>query len=465
MKKLLLLLLLLTSATAWATTDGVKYEPVNGINIVNLWIQDRYHTQDVWASMPYCNTSARTAVMKDGYIYIARSNANAVIQGNDTLAQSVIYKVDATNGNLIKELPLTLNGAIYGGAVLSSNTVGVDHFGHLFMSPYSSEKAAIHDVYLVDEETGALTLVAELDKGDAVQRCDYIDVMGDLTREQAECNIMSVGASSEYVYRWHADQDGDWEGGFEGDPYLAILDFYPETVTQWGYAPVVKMLLGEDEETLYSGSLFYIDGFTTSPILYDETGTIVDSFENVDPSLLPMDVGANGVCEFTLEGRNFIVYVAAQYDGVVESTGINKACQSYICEMGEGMTLEGMQRYWMVPDELGRTSDGGTRVQSMNVEYGVDDEGNEEVTLFIFKCYNGMAVYKIGTNVSSGEQPGLKGDVNGDGEVNISDVNCLIGVILGTRQASEFGDRAYVNDDDEVNISDVNAVIAIILNN
>ena len=59
----------------------------------------------------------------------------------------------------------------------------------------------------------------------------------------------------------------------------------------------------------------------------------------------------------------------------------------------------------------------------------------------------------------------LKGDVNGDGEVNIADVNCLIGVILGTRQASEFGGRAYVNDDDEVNIADVNAVIAIILRN
>ena len=59
----------------------------------------------------------------------------------------------------------------------------------------------------------------------------------------------------------------------------------------------------------------------------------------------------------------------------------------------------------------------------------------------------------------------LTGDVNGDGEVNIADVNCLIGVILGTRQASEFGGRAYVNDDDEVNIADVNAVIAIILRN
>ena len=57
----------------------------------------------------------------------------------------------------------------------------------------------------------------------------------------------------------------------------------------------------------------------------------------------------------------------------------------------------------------------------------------------------------------------LKGDVNGDGEVNIADVNCLIEVILGYKSADEFEGRAYVNDDDEVNIADVNAVIEIIL--
>ena len=459
MKRLLLLFLLSATAAAsvWAVTDGVKYEPVNDINIVNLWIQDRAHTPDVWSNKPYCNTSARTAVMKDGYIYITRSNANTVIQGTDTLSQSVIYKLDATNGELIKELPLTLNGNIYGGAVLSSNTVGIDNFGNLYMAPYTSELAAMQPVYLVDKETGELTLMGELDKGDALQRCDYIDVMGDITREQAECNIMTVGASSEYIYRWHADQGGDWEGGFDGDPYLAILDFYPETVTQWGYAPVAKMVL--EEEGNYAGELFYIDGFSSAPILYDVTGTMVDNFENVDPAFWPMDVGANGVCEFTLEGRNFIVFVAAQYTGVDEATMVNKACQVYICELGEGMSLGGMQRYWMVPDELGAVSDGGTRVESMNVEYGVDDEGNEEVTLFIFKCYNGMAVYKIGRNVSSGEVPGIKGDVNGDGEVNIADVNAIINMILtGVMQPN--GD---VNGDGEVNIADVNAVIDIIL--
>ena len=460
MKKSLLIFLLMLSAftAAWAVTDGVNYEPVNGIKIVNLWIQDRAHTPEVWSNMPYCNTSARTAVLKDGYVYIARSNANTVIQGTDTLSQSVIYKVDATNGELVKELALTLDGEIYGGATLSCNTVGMDNYGHLYMAPFSSNLAAIQPVYMVDKETGELTLMGELDKGDALQRCDYIDLMGDITREEDECNIMSVGASSEYIYRWHADQGGDWEGGFDGDPYLAILDFYPETVTQWGYAPVAKMVL--EEEGNYSGELFYIDGFSTSPILYDVTGTMVDNFENVDPDFWPMDVGANGVCEFTLEGRNFIVFVAAQYTGVDEATMVNKACQVYICELGEGMSLGGMQRYWMVPDELGAVSDGGTRVESMNVEYGVDAEGNEEVTLFIFKCYNGMAVYKIGTNVDAGEpDPGLVGDVNGDGEVNIADVNTAIDMILSGNSTA----AADVNGDGEVNIADVNVIIDIIL--
>ena len=75
MRKFILFLLMTVSAAAcaWAITDGVKYEPVNDINIVNLWIQDRAHTQDLWASQPYCNTYARTAVMSDGYIYISRT--------------------------------------------------------------------------------------------------------------------------------------------------------------------------------------------------------------------------------------------------------------------------------------------------------------------------------------------------------------------------------------------------------
>lgn len=50
------------------------------------------------------------------------------------------------------------------------------------------------------------------------------------------------------------------------------------------------------------------------------------------------------------------------------------------------------------------------------------------------------------------------GDVNGDGEVNIGDVNAIIDVIIG----GATNGNADVNSDGEVNISDVNAVIDII---
>jgi hypothetical protein len=122
-----------------------------------------------------------------------------------------------------------------------------------------------------------------------------------------------------------------------------------------------------------------------------------------------------------------------------------------------------MTKYWQIPaDSLGKVNDSGLRVHCFSVEYGVDDEGYEEVTLFTFKAYNGMAVYKIGRNVDGGEQPqpGIKGDVNGDGEVNIADVNAIIDCIL----TGTINPRGDVNGDTEVNIADVNAVIDIILN-
>ncbi len=53
----------------------------------------------------------------------------------------------------------------------------------------------------------------------------------------------------------------------------------------------------------------------------------------------------------------------------------------------------------------------------------------------------------------------LAGDVNGDGEVNIADINAVIDLILSGNTTA----AADVNGDGEVNIADINAVIDIIL--
>ena len=64
-------------------------------------------------------------------------------------------------------------------------------------------------------------------------------------------------------------------------------------------------------------------------------------------------------------------------------------------------------------------------------------------------------VYRVGS--------GIKGDVNNDGEVNIADVNAIIGIILGLVVDDDIIYRADVNGDTEINIADVNEIIRIIL--
>ena len=66
-------------------------------------------------------------------------------------------------------------------------------------------------------------------------------------------------------------------------------------------------------------------------------------------------------------------------------------------------------------------------------------------------------------NASENSLP-IIGDVNGDREVNIADINAVINIILGKDASADFLRRADVNKDDEINISDVNRIIEIILN-
>lgn len=459
MKKFLLtaVLALVAFASAFAATDGQTYEPVNDIKIVNSWILDRFHTPSTFPKADYCNTRARTAVMTGGVVYVARSEVKqAIVAPGDTVSQSVIYRLDAKTGAELTPLDVTLEGKPY-GTFLGVNSIGADNFGHVWVMPYTSEKTADIPFYQLNTETGELTLITTLSKGDKIARTDYYDVMGDVTREKAECNVMTAGTQVATVYRWHADQgSADFEGGFEGDLSLEITSFFPETVTEWSYGPAIKMCLDpSSEDAMYAGELFYVDGFNSVPALYDVTGSLIDSFEEVDKTLYP-ETGTNGVAEFTLDNRNFMVYSIAQYSG----TG--HGCQANIVELGEGMSLGGMTKYWQIPaDSLGQTSDGGNRIHCLNVEYSKEN-GSDVVTLFDFKSYNGMAVYKIGKNVGGTEEPSKKGDIDGDGVINVTDVTALTNKVLG---AADYADAICdLNGDGVVNVSDVTELINMILN-
>lgn len=62
------------------------------------------------------------------------------------------------------------------------------------------------------------------------------------------------------------------------------------------------------------------------------------------------------------------------------------------------------------------------------------------------------------------ENTTLKGDVNGDGMVNVADVTTLVDYILGKNPSPCDEDACDVNEDGNINVSDVTSLVDIILN-
>lgn len=71
-----------------------------------------------------------------------------------------------------------------------------------------------------------------------------------------------------------------------------------------------------------------------------------------------------------------------------------------------------------------------------------------------------ITFYYKGDDVPLNEFTDVLGDVNGDGEVDVTDVNFIINIVLGKNQSV---DTADVNGDGKIDVTDVNNVINIIL--
>lgn len=67
--------------------------------------------------------------------------------------------------------------------------------------------------------------------------------------------------------------------------------------------------------------------------------------------------------------------------------------------------------------------------------------------------------WRLFQHIEGVDAPGVPGDINGDGSVNISDVNLVIDAILTGR----FFNDADINSDGSINISDINMLINMIL--
>lgn len=409
MKKLLLLAAAgMIASSAMAVTDGCTYQSVNGFTCKNQWVDDRVSNLSGWNALPFASmyAKARTATLWDdaqGKTKVVVGFSKTITEGESSDDYATLVFIDIITGAVEKEVQMTLNGEPIKGQ-LCANQVGCDGFNNLWFAGLVSSMLKMDGdnvsgsnelkIFKVDNvETGACSLAAALTlpeddwSADNQGRVDYCDVCGDITLKQGPCTVIAAPANGGcVVYGWGAAQNGTWGPKMNGGDYGVgrIEETYPAGQTSWGTAPTAYII--RDEE--FTGEMFYVDGFTTCPALYTTEGSMIGSF--AEATDLAPKVGTNGVSEFTLAGKPFIVYSMDQYVGT-------PPCQISVCELGEGSSFEGMQRYWTLPENgLGDVSDGGTRYHGIGVRHYPDASGKDGIYLVTYKCNNGLGVYAIG---------------------------------------------------------------------
>lgn len=232
----------------------------------------------------------------------------------------------------------------------------------------------------------------------------------------------------------------------------SIEELYELNRGAWGHFTTPLTAIYQNGPNLY-----VIDGNENYSLVY---GTVTDTFVNGD-------FINDAIASWTLYGGNKQI---TPNGATFVKAGHGDAIEPQIMAVEEIMTdmihwYIGIENVTLVaPTEEGghiMINDGTREIilfDKFNIMEGVNINNVNYVEGFVSVYNDVLEFFPI---LVKGGYP--KGDVNGDYEVNIADVNCLIDVILGARSADDFDGRADVNEDTEVNIADVNAVIDIIL--
>lgn len=422
-------LLLATLATALAATSAAAYDVVDGFTCQNIWekslIKGNYEKTeyDFIKNGDYDRARTMTIADIDGVKKMIVGYSHKISVGEELNSGSAhIVIIDMLTGKYEGCVQLTCDGKTIDD-LLVINSVGTDDFGNVWFCPYREnfQKAdgtsrPVPFYIIKDFKTGVceniFTLTLPDTESEQAARTDYYDVVGDVTGQKAGTVVMTAGcegSTSACVFGWQRDQGSDkWDAHLSDGGYysMTIDETYPAGATTFNYGSMVYMVR-DDEHT---GSLFYVDGFTTLPTLYNTEGAPLEMLTSLDDNnqdCKPIVEGCNGVHEFSIGDTNFIAWPLSDHNKGTQQLGI--------MTLGEGGSFAGMKKLWTVPEEgLGSVSDGGMRIHCIQSVPVTDAAGKHGVYLSHYRCRNGFGTYLIAEN---GFSAGVN-DVIADEDVN-----------------------------------------------
>ena len=306
-----------------------------------------------------------------------------VLQGTDTLFMKA--SVDSTGAKTWSA-----------GTTLPYNDLKFDQAGNCLIGACMTGATTCQTffIYVVDLKTGACTKLIEdvlwenPGLNEVKFRFDAFGVAGDVTKNGV---IMAADANGSWnVYRWLIE---DGVAG-EGEQVAVLLDPAVDqslfvNAAGFGTAP---QIFPQDEV----GSLFYVDGFNTLPMLFygspEEGAMLIDDFINVptgtkvwNTDTISMNQGHNGLIEFQV-GEEYFLLMAA-----TNTAGTPTSAFALYKFANEDRAFAGMEPLWYFPHNgLGSTTNGcRTAVPSVDVVSAT------EATLYIYANNNGYAAYTL----------------------------------------------------------------------
>lgn len=397
--------------------DANAYDAVNGYRLTNKWVRS---VKSEYGNITFENKGQLNrgfAVVGDTIYVSGRESAS-------TTAPAYLYLYSADTGERIKRMSLGYEATV---PYYPCNDVQTDHAGNLVISNLTLNVGTTPLVLLsVDKTTGALTKVASLTfSGLEESRIDHCAVAGDV--KSGDFSVFACPRYSTKLLRWQ------FRGGkLTSQQSVTMKGYAPSHATTSGIAP---QLYAQDENIVYiNGSGIYFTRYNFA------TGAIDGAFSTGSP-LAPEGTNGNGGTAFTLGGAHYMLYPSGDF---------NSSFNFNLVQNTTDTSFAGHQLMWRFPKSgLGNVNSDTWSAQCTAVPVSATD-----AMLYLYVPGNGMAAYLLSKNVKFG-------DVNGDGNVDVSDVTALINMILGTTPADL--EVADINADGILDVTDVTALINEIL--
>lgn len=382
--------------------DPAIYPTRGTMTLTSKWLySNKLNNYNVAADFVAASGMARGMAVKGGkMLFIDRGNKQIVVVNGATGAKEAPIALASNLFTYIGRNKANTADSTWTAGLWGFQDIKIDNAGNVLLGNIITSNAGRFQIWKVDLSTGAGTLVidqpdlATLFPAATTMRFDAFGVWGNVN-STAVILAANASATAMEVYKWTITN------GVASAPSLIELDNSAATgadlagLANLGSAPQVFPL---------DDNYFYVDGNATFPVLVDKDGNVIDGFKSklsalkdsvTAPAATPktiwtMNQGHNGVVEFEVAGKYFLLMAATNTAGVPASTfRLFKFADA-------GKAFTGLDCLWTFPQAGMGAASNAYRTAMPAVEVS----GNT-AKIYVYTGENGYGMYEFNT-VSTG---------------------------------------------------------------